>query len=490
MLGILPIREELLISAFRRPAQMCSYSCSNLKGRLPLTREKLNLGSRSEGIEKRRDREAKDTVIAGGLIALLEVDAKVALVCAAQTQPTTSAASPKDLLIRSRSNPLAPPTFLNCRFLLLPYTNSNKALWLQGVEAMKKIGILFGQENSFPGALVEHINARTIDGISAEYVQTGAVSLDKAPQYSVIVDRISHDIPFYRAYLKHAALNGTVIINNPFWWSADDKFFNYTLATKLGVAVPPTVILPHKKHPAGTTDRSMRNLEYPLDWDSVFAYVGEHGFLKPIDGGGWRDVHHIHNREEFFRAYDESHDLCMTYQKAVEFNEYFRCYVVGQKKVHIMPYDPRRPHAERYIQKPPAYDKKLLKRVEQDALKLCRALGYDLNTVEFAVENGIPYAIDFMNPAPDADLHSVGQANFDWIVKEVADLAIAKAKTAPHILELRWSAFLGGANNPEKKPKPKKPGQKLRARATRSMPPQFAPEEATTPEAPKTPDAV
>ncbi len=310
---------------------------------------------------------------------------------------------------------------------------------------MKKIGVLFGVENSFPGALVERIHARNVEGIQAEFVETGAVHLDKAPRYSVIVDRISHDIPFYRAFLKHAALNGTVIVNNPFWWSADDKFFNYTLAKKLGVAVPPTVILPHKKHPEGTTDRSMRNLEYPLDWDSVFAYVGEHGFMKPVNGGGWRDVYPIHNREEFFQAYDQSRDLCMMYQKAVDFNEYFRCYVVAQKHVHIMPYDPRRPHHERYVQNPPPYDKKLLKRVEQDALKLCRALGYDLNTVEFAVENGIPYAIDFMNPAPDADLHSVGPANFEWIVEQVADMAIAKAKAALHAPELRWAAFLGGA---------------------------------------------
>ena len=152
---------------------------------------------------------------------------------------------------------------------------------------MKKIGVLFGMENSFPGALVEHINARNVDGIHAEFVETGAVHLDKPAPYAVIVDRISHDIPFYRAYLKHAALNGTVIINNPFWWSADDKFFNYSLAAKLGVAVPPTVILPHKKHPEGTTDRSMRNLEYPLNWESVFTYIGEHGFMKPVDGGGW-----------------------------------------------------------------------------------------------------------------------------------------------------------------------------------------------------------
>jgi hypothetical protein len=332
---------------------------------------------------------------------------------------------------------------------------------------MKKIGILFGMENTFPGALVERINsmnAETKEGapITAEFVQTGAVRLDRPPAYSVIVDRISHDIPFYRAFLKHAVLNGTAVINNPFWWSADDKFFNYSLAAKLGVAVPATVILPHKHYPEGTTERSMRNLEYPLDWDSVFAYIGFPAFLKPVDGGGWRDVHHVHNPEEFFRAYDQSRDLCMTLQAAVNFNEYFRCYVVGQEKVHIMPYDPRRPHAQRYVLDPPAYDKKLLKRVEQDALKLCRALGYDLNTVEFAVEDGIPYAIDFMNPAPDADLHSVGPDNFKWIIDAVASLAVKKAKTAKDIPgEFHWGNFLSaGAQATAKAPAKKNPAKK------------------------------
>jgi glutathione synthase/RimK-type ligase-like ATP-grasp enzyme len=302
-------------------------------------------------------------------------------------------------------------------------------------------------ENTFPGALVERINsmnAETKDGecIVAEFVQVGGVYLDKPPAYAVIVDRISHDISFYRAFLKHASLFGAAIINNPFWWSADDKFFNYSLAAKLGVAVPPTVILPHKRFPEGTNERSMRNLEYPLDWDAIFAYVGFPSFLKPVDGGGWRDVHHVHSREEFFHAYDQSRDLCMTLQGAVKFDEYFRCYVVGQEKVHIMPYDPRRPHHERYVQNPPAYDKKLLKRIEKDALTLCKALGYDLNTVEFAVENGIPYAIDFMNPAPDADLHSVGKENFEWIVNAVAKLAVKMAKTAPETPVLQAQAFL------------------------------------------------
>lgn len=201
----------------------------------------------------------------------------------------------------------------------------------------------------------------------------------------------------------------------------------------------------------------MRNLEYPLNWDEIFEYVGFPSFLKPVDGGGWRDVHHVHNREEFFHAYDHSRDLCMTLQGAVKFNEYFRCYVVGQEKVHIMPYDPRRPHHERYLVNPPDYDKKLLKRVEKDALTLCKALGYDLNTVEFAVEDGVPYAIDFMNPAPDADLHSVGQKNFDWIVQTVADLAVKKAKLSPTLSAFHWGAFLGAAGKSDaKKSKTKK----------------------------------
>lgn len=324
---------------------------------------------------------------------------------------------------------------------------------------MKKIGIIFGMENTFPPALVEKINSMKVDGVSAEFVKLGGVKMAEPSGYRVIIDRISQDIDFYRSYLKNAALGGTIVINNPFWWTADDKFFNYALATKLGVAIPPTVLLPHKRHPPGTTDQSMRNLMFPLGWEEIFDYVGFPSFLKPYDGGGWKNVHHVHSREEFFQAYNESGDLCMTLQRGVKFKEYFRCYVVGQEKVHIMQYDPRAPHHERYVKNPPPLDPKLLERVEKDARTLCQALGYDLNTVEFAVENGVPYAIDFMNPAPDADVHSVGKDNFDWVVNAVADLAVKKALSDENpARELRWSAFLAGE-------KAAKPAAKKRARA-------------------------
>jgi hypothetical protein len=307
---------------------------------------------------------------------------------------------------------------------------------------MTRIGVLFGMEETFPPAFVARVNQMGRAGVTAEFVDIGAVRLDEPCRYRVIVDRISHDIPFYRAYLKNAVLAGTTVINNPFWWSADDKFFNFALADRLGVAVPPTVLLPHKERPPRTTERSMRNLRFPIDWDEVFGYIGFPAFLKPFDGGGWKDVYKVDSPEEFFAAYDQSRDLCMTLQRAVNFREYFRCYVVGQEQVRIMPYDPRVPFHERYVKSPPAYDAALLARVERDAITLCRALGYDLNTVEFAVEDGVPYAIDFMNPAPDADVHSVGEESFAWIVDAMAELAVKKALEPVTARPLQAAAFV------------------------------------------------
>lgn len=308
--------------------------------------------------------------------------------------------------------------------------------------AVKRVAVLYGMEESFPPALVERINELGGGGIVGEHLKVGGVRMDLPSGYDVIVDRISHDIPFYRSYLKQAALTGTEVINNPFWWSADDKFFNYALAAKLGVAVPPTVLLPHKSHPVGTTDRSMRNLEFPLNWDAVFEYVGFPAFLKPHDGGGWRDVYKVNNPQEVFDAYNQTGTLCMTLQRGVDFEDYYRCYVVNREKVHIMRYDPKQPHHLRYVAGNPPPEPAMAERITKDALLLCRALGYDLNTVEFAVEDGVPYAIDFMNPAPDAGLESVGEENFRWIVDAVAEMAIARVKAPGPAQPYEWAKML------------------------------------------------
>jgi glutathione synthase/RimK-type ligase-like ATP-grasp enzyme len=292
---------------------------------------------------------------------------------------------------------------------------------------MKKIGVLFGRERSFPEAFIEKVNSKNIKGITAEAVRIDKVVQGEPSGYAVIIDRISQDVPFYRAYLKNAALTGTAVINNPFWWSADEKFFNNCLATKIDVPVPKTVILPSKELPADTTDQSFANLAFPLDWNSIINYIGFPAYMKPFAGGGWKNVYKIKDMDDLFRKHGETGELVMMLQEEIIFDEYYRCYCIGGKYVRIMPYEPRNAHHLRYVAdfKPDAERYALM---EDIVLRINKYLGYDFNTVELALRDGIPYAIDFCNPAPDAEVTSVGQENFDWVVETAANFAIEKAE--------------------------------------------------------------
>lgn len=307
---------------------------------------------------------------------------------------------------------------------------------------MKKIGILFGQERSFPMAFIDRVNSRNIGGIMAEPVRIDKVIQGSPAEYAVIVDRISQDVPFYRAYLKNAALTGTAVINNPFWWSADEKFFNNCLATQTGVPVPKTVILPSREQPEDTTEQSFSNLAYPMDWESIFQYIGFPAYMKPFAGGGWKHVYKLKSPEDFFEKHAETGRLVMLLQEEIVFDEYYRCYCIGGKEVHIMPYEPRNPHHLRYDAGfTPGPER--LKLMEDLVLRINQYLGYDFNTVELALRDGVPYAIDFCNPAPDADLNSVGQDNFDWVVETAANFAIEKALAyRPGIDNLTWGEYL------------------------------------------------
>lgn len=307
---------------------------------------------------------------------------------------------------------------------------------------MKKIGILFGQERSFPMAFVERINSKNIPGITAEPVRIEKVVQGDPSGYAVIVDRISQDVPFYRAFLKNAALCGTAVINNPFWWSADEKFFNNCLATKIGVPVPKTVILPSREHPADTSDQSFSNLAFPLDWEDIFKYIGFPAYMKPFAGGGWKHVYKLRSTEEFFQKHSETGQLVMLLQEEIVFDEYYRCYCIGGKYVRIMPYEPRNPHHLRYAANfAPSSDR--LQLMEQIVLRINHYLGYDFNTVELAIRDGIPYAIDFCNPAPDAEKASVGEDNFNWVVETAATYAIERAMEHKEGMDnLTWGEYI------------------------------------------------
>ncbi len=329
---------------------------------------------------------------------------------------------------------------------------------------MKKVGILAGREVTFPEAIINSINEKGEGKVSAEMVKLNGIRLDEEKKYDVVIDRISHEVPFYRATLKRFALEGTHIINNPFWWSADDKFFNFSLAAKLGVAIPKTVLLPQHSYIKDIVSDSLRNLEFPIDWEGIIEYTGLPAFLKPFDGGGWKNVSKIHSLEELWYEYNQSGTLCMTLQEGIEYDQFVRCYCVGKEKVLIMPYDPSKPYlsGQQYVNVEEYLSPKLHKRVEKDVKTICNALGYDLNTVEFAIKDDIPYAIDFMNPAPDAELLSVGEYNHRWIVDSLTEFIIKNIEKGFDKAEYRWDAML----NPKPKTTRKTRAKKATAKKT------------------------
>lgn len=306
-------------------------------------------------------------------------------------------------------------------------------------EGSRKVGLLVGREWSFPPKFIEEVNGRD-EGVVAEFVKLGAEEMDAPCEYSVIIDRISHEVPFYRTYLKHAVLQGCTVVNNPFMWSADDKFFGASLITKLGLASPKTAVLPNKSYiPGIIPTESLRNLKYPLDWKALVDYVGMPCILKDAHGGGWKEVYVCRSLEELIHHYDNSGLLTMVVQEFIEWEQFIRCLCIGQDDILPMKYDPRE---RRYLVEHDHLSKDLGGRIVRDAQTIVRALGYDMNSIEFAVRKGVPYAIDFMNPAPDMDIYSLTPHYFEWAVEHMADMAIRLAKNPrKQTSDLKWSGL-------------------------------------------------
>lgn len=317
---------------------------------------------------------------------------------------------------------------------------------VNSASARKRVGILVGRERTFPDALIEAVKDRA-PSVDCEYAKLDITRIDAPPRYDVLVDRISHDIACYQPVLKLAMLEGTRVVNNPFWRIADDKLFNTALARRLGVAVPKTAVLPSKAYGEDISEASLSNLAYPLDWEGLARDFGFPMFIKPHWGGGFKDVSRVTSLEELWRAYDRSGRLTMIVQEGIEWTQYVRCIVVGKTEVLPALWNPTLGHFERYErahETMPPLSPDLEARVVREAALLCEALGYDMNTVEFAIRDGVPYAIDFMNSAPDFDISSLGPEKFRWVVDKMADLVVRLAGE-PARFGAHFADFLPGA---------------------------------------------
>lgn len=287
----------------------------------------------------------------------------------------------------------------------------------------KRIGLLIGREWSWPNAFINEINRRN-QGVIAEFVKIGGTFLNTTCDYKVIIDRMSHEIPYYRTYLKFAALNGCYIINNPFMTSADDKFFGIDLVSRMGGRTPRTVVLPNKRVENENVPESFRNLSYPMDWQGIIDYVGVPAILKDNSTGGRRFSKRVNNVDELIRSYDESDTLTVVLQQIIETDIHVHCFVIGRDKVLATQYSL---DGRKYLPNNDQLEAAIKERLIRSARLITQAYNYDMNMVEYVVHNGEPYLINPTNPVPDLDIQLLTPGHFNWVIKEMADYAIQMA---------------------------------------------------------------
>jgi hypothetical protein len=287
----------------------------------------------------------------------------------------------------------------------------------------KKIGLIIGQEWDWPEAFMDAVNNGD-SNMTAELVKLGGTFMGEPCQYNLIIDRISHEIPYYRAYLEYALLEGVYIINNPYTTSADSKFSCTSLVNHLGLNSPRTIILPNKQVDKDSSPSAFRNLKYPMDWQAIIDYVGVPAIFKDNVARGRRGVHRVHNVDELIQRYDESGLRTKILQQIIESEEHIHCFVIGQEKVLTLQYSLEN---GRY-QPEPLINEAMNSQLVENALQITRAYQYDINMVEFVIKDDIAYVINGTNPTPDINHDLMTEEQFQWLVTETVQLALDRVK--------------------------------------------------------------
>lgn len=287
----------------------------------------------------------------------------------------------------------------------------------------KKVGLIVGDETEWPAAFITGINQ--IEGMTGELAKIGPTFADEPVTYDVIIDRISHDIPYYRAYLKYAAVQGAYLINDPLTKAIDQKFFNIAIVRKLGFKIPRTVVLPNKELDVDTTPGMFRNLKYPMDWDAIIDYVGVPAIYKDIKNGGRRRVRRVSNKEELLQVYDESGYRTTVLQEIIESDTHAHCFVIGQEDVLCLQYSLSE---EKYLPELIDLDDKPGSAIRHAAIQISKAFRYDINMVEFVIKDDEPIVINGTNPAPEIDQNLMTSEQFSWLVSKTVDIAVERAR--------------------------------------------------------------
>lgn len=288
---------------------------------------------------------------------------------------------------------------------------------------MNKIGI-FSIREQFSMDLLHKINEAKKDDIRAESALVGETRFYEKSPYSVIIDRVSSHVSYFKHYFKNASLMGAYVINNPFGKSCVDRFHNSFFAKNLGVDVPRMVCLPSREYHPDCDAQDLKNLKYPLDWEDICDFVGFPAILKPYEPHGFRDIFKVNNVDELIRCYNGTARQVMVMQQYIDYDFYLKTFIVGKQEHLTVKFDPSSRH---YSSGKDVVKGLSMGKIIKKATRLCKDLDIDFCTVEFAVKDENMYAIDLFNPNPDCREESLTDECYHWCLEEITKLAIEKA---------------------------------------------------------------
>jgi len=257
--------------------------------------------------------------------------------------------------------------------------------------------------------------------------------LDQASKYDLVIDRLTHWYHLSREWIKKAVLlDGLYVFNNPWSVQSMEKQTSYCAMMRLGMPIPPTWLLPPKAYEdQPDLQKTLERYAVFFDLEEIGRDLGYPSFMKPYDGGGWRGVSKVDDLEALHKAYEDSGKCVMHLQAGVNpYEDFVRCIGIGPQ-VRFVRYDPDQPLHKRYQE-----DQGFLPREDEDhlaatTLTINAFFGWDFNSCESLLRQGVWHPIDFANPCPDSQVTSL-HVHFPWLVKA----------------KLRWSIFCAAVKKP------------------------------------------
>jgi len=316
-----------------------------------------------------------------------------------------------------------------------------------------KIGLLLGNEISMPDAfegLLKRLNLNIKYGdetftFKPERISIEPFNIRYKPDYDIVMERVSHWHTNPREWLKKILLDDVYVINNPFTFQSMEKHIGFSMLAKLGVNIPDTWLLPQKDQ-SDLLQEALELYSKFFELDEIAESIGYPMYIKPYDGGGWVGVQRLENSADLHKAYNESGKRMMHLQKSVEFSKFCRALNIGPQ-VLPMRYDPSKPLHERYVI---SFDYFTGDEWEQmiKITKLVGAIfGWEYNSCEVGIIDGVLYPFDFSNAVPDSSVMSL-HFYFPWVIKSLIRwITFCGATGRKFRFNLNWRKYLDVANS-------------------------------------------